>query len=170
MIRKRWHEWLIRGYISEVYMTTIFKFKPLLALEEEQIKFHSEMSHLDKYKYIEGRVWSCVSEGERIETMAHDVACKFPNIVFVGFGQYRFGNTVAGTFRFIFNSNDIRLFVIYDDNDDFIVDSAENYFPHDVPEDKCGVDPTWIVREWNEEDGFNECSERFNNYNSSYSF
>lgn len=152
-------------------MTTILKFKPLLGLEEEQIKFHSEMCNQEKYKYIEGRTWSIAADGhdKRIETMAYDVATMFPDIVFEGFGQYRFGDTVAGTFHFIFDSKDIRRFEL-DTCSDLRIETDENPFPNDIPDDKCGVDPTWVVRTWNEEDGFDECPERFNNYNSSYCF
>ena len=138
-------------------METVFKFRPLLAINEEQERFHSEMCNNKQYKYMGDRTWYRVDDKMKIEQMALEIATLFPHIVFEGFGKYQFDETTlggdAGLFHFVFNSNDIRQIEI-DNECDLVLLTRENFFPEDIPNENCGHDPTWIVREYNEGSGW----------------
>lgn len=132
----------------------LFKFRPLLGLNEDQEKFHDRMRGMKGFYYCDTRTWACDECDRRIEDIAKDIAIEFPEIVFEGFAEYRInGGRVGLPYRFIFNSDDIRLYYVYTaSEDDFKVKTGENYLP-DPPDDVKGPDPTWIVRQWTEERG-----------------
>lgn len=154
----------------------VFKFKPLLGLDESQREFHQKMKDIEPFYYCDDRTWACVQPGKKIEEIAKEVSGVFPDIVFIGFGQYQAnGCDIGCSFRFIFNSQDIRLYdthLCITGRYDFCVETQDNCFPDISSFDRHKIkpDPTWVVREWCEEDGFNECTKRFNEANSSYCF
>ena len=149
-------------------MQTIFKFEPLLGLDEDQKKFQQDMLELDGYKNINNsRSWCIICEDIRIEDLAKHIADMFPLLTFIGYGQYP--NCMNYGFRFIFNSHDCRLY-LSEDHDGFSIRSTDGVFPKDLPPEKVRCYPDWIVREYPEkkEDGIIERTKGHDNNSASY--